>query len=221
LRWLLPSSAVVAPAAQIAEKALRAELDAIAELDTNAGLKVLNGHVATYQRLLRQFATDHGDDMSRLRQQMSAGELNEARQLAHNLKGSSGNLGAFGVQGLAAKLEVAIKDGRDAVTIERLAHTLEIGLQELVAGIRTALPEETAVPYVGEVDWMMVRRVLTELEPLLAASSMQANQLIEAHAALLKAALGPTGAKLERQIVQFLYPEALETLKRTQEEYPQ
>ena len=219
LRWL-PGSAVVAPAAQMAEKALRAELDAIAGLDTNAGLKVLNGHVATYQRLVRQFATDHGDDMSRLRQRMSAGDLDEVRQLAHNLKGSSGNLGAFGVQRLAAKLEVAIKDGRQLADIERLANKLETGLQQLVAGIRAALPEGLVAPYVGDVDWALVRQVLAELVPLLAAGSMQANQIFDKHAALLKTALSPLGTELEQRIAHFHYPEALETLKHARQGKP-
>ena len=131
---------------------------------------------------------------------------------------SSANLGATGVQGLSAKLEEAIKEGRDAVTIGRLAHTLEIGLQELVAGIRTALPQEAATPYAGEVDWTVVRQVLAELEPLLAAGSMQANRVIETHSALLKAALGALGAELEQRIEHFLYPEALETMKRARQE---
>lgn len=71
------------------------------------------------------------------------------------------------------------------------------------------------------MDWAVVRQVLAELEPLLRASSMQANQLMETHTALLKSALGPWGLELERRIEHFLYPEALETLKRAREEYPE
>lgn len=218
LRWLSPAAMVV-PAAPAATGTPPAELTDIPGLDIRQGLKVLNGHLAIYLRLLRQFEVDHGDDMIRLRKHMSAGERDKARLLAHTLKGSSANLGATGVQGLAAKLEEAIKDGRDAVTIGRLANTLEIGLQELVAGIRTALPQEAAAPWAGEVDWALVRKVLSELEPLLATGSMQANQIFETHAALLKAALGPPGAELEQRIEHILYPEALETLRRVRQEH--
>ena len=172
-------------------------------------------------RLLRQYAADHGDDMARLRERMSAGERDKARLLAHTLKGSSANLGATGVQGLAAKLEVAIKDGCNAATIGRLANTLETGLQQLVAGIRTALPEEVAAPYAGEVDWAVVRQVLAKLEPLLKASSVLANQIIETHAALIKAALGSSGTELIYQVEHFLYPEALETIKRARQKRPE
>jgi two-component system sensor histidine kinase/response regulator len=220
LCWL-PPAAMVAAATPAAAGPPPAELADIPGLDIRQGLKVLNGHLAIYLRLLRQYGADHADDMARLRKHMSAGERDEARLLAHTLKGSSANMGATGVQGLAAKLEEAIKDGRDAVTIGRLANTLEIGLQELVAGIRKALPQETAAPRVCEVDWTLVRQVLAELEPLLATGSMQANQIFETHAALLKAALGPPGAELEQQIEHILYPEALETVKRVRQEQPE
>ncbi|OQW85940.1 MAG: hypothetical protein BWK76_07300 [Desulfobulbaceae bacterium A2] len=211
LRWLSPA-AMVTPAALVAIEAPAAELAAIPGLDIARGLKVLNGRIDIYLRLLRQFGADHGDDMARLRERISAGDWDEARRLAHTLKGSSANLGATGVQDLAAKLEAAIKDGRDAVTIKLLANTLDIGLQALVAGIRTALPQTLAAPYADKVDWTVVRQVLAELEPLLAAGSMQSNQIFETHAALLKTALGPLGVELEQRIEHFLYHEALETI---------
>jgi two-component system sensor histidine kinase/response regulator len=210
---------MVTPAAPAATGTPPADLTDIPGLDIRKGLKVLNGHLAIYLRLLRQYGADHADDMVWLRKHMSAGERDKARLLAHTLKGSSANLGATSVQGLAAKLEEAIKDGRDAVTIGRLANTLEIGLQELVAGIRKALPQEPAAPWVGEVDWARVRQVLAELEPLLATGSMQANQIFETHSLLLKAALGPPGEELEQRIEHFRYPEALETVKRVRQEY--
>ena len=216
LRWL-PASAMAAPAAPAATGTPPAELTAIPGLDIGKGLKVLNGRLDIYLRLLRQFGADHADDLARLRERISAGDWDEAGRQAHTLKGSSANLGATGVQGLAAKLEAAIKDGRDALTIERLVSTLEIGLQELVTGIRTALPEKAATPYAGEVDWTLVRQVLAKLEPLLKKGSMQANQIFETHAALLMAALGPLGAELEQQVGHFLYPEGLETVKRARQ----
>ncbi|MBU4263581.1 MAG: response regulator [Proteobacteria bacterium] len=220
LRWL-PATTMVMPAVSGATETLPAALAAIPGLDTKQGLKVLNGNVEAFLRLLRLYAVDHADDMARLLELISSEDWDEARRLAHTLKGSSGNLGATGVQQLAAELEVAIKEGHDATDIERLVRTLETALQQLVARIRTALPEEAAAPYVGEVDWTVVRQVLAELEQMLAASSAQVNQIIETHAALLKVALGPLGAELEQQIGHFLYAEALETVKQARQEHPE
>jgi len=226
-RWL-PETAMLPPAASAAAGTgggpIPAELTAlatIAGLDAAQGLKTLNGNTAAYTRLLRRYATTHGDDMTRLRERMAEGDRDELRRLAHTLKGSSGNLGATEVQRLAAELEVALKEGGDVAAIERLSSTLETELLRLTAAIRAALPEVAVASFAEEVDWAVVRQVLAELEPLLAESRMQANQLIETHAALLKAALGPLGAELEQRIESFLYPEALQTLKRAREEHPE
>ena len=83
------------------------------------------------------------------------------------------------------------------------------------------MPETIAAPYQGELDWGVVRQVLAELEPMLAASRMQANTLVATHAALLEAALGPPGAELAQHIAQFRYPEALQALQRARLENTQ
>ncbi len=216
-RWL-PEGSLLRPAPLADGEMLPPALMLIPGLQAEKGLKVLNGRLTTYLHLLRQYTANHADDMIRLREYMTTGECDAARLLAHTLKGSSANLGATGVQGLAAKLEAAIKGKLDATTIEQLANKLETGLQVLVEGIRKALPQEVATPWIGEIDWALVQQVLTELEPLLATSSMQANQIFETHAALLKAALGALGETLEQQVQGFLYPEALETVRQALEE---
>ncbi|MFA6311061.1 MAG: PAS domain S-box protein [Sterolibacterium sp.] len=228
LRWL--PAATLVPTDFRAEDAagggtIAAELAAIPGLDAKRGLKVLNGHFPTYLRLLRQYAADHADDMTKLRtlvhEGMNQPDRDEARRLAHTLKGSSGNLGATEVQRLAAELEAAIKAGHDAAAIEGLAGVVESELLRLIGAIRAALPEEAEVPYAGDVGWAAVRQVMAELEPLLAASRVQANQFVETHGALLKVALGPVGVELVERIGNFLYPEALETLKRARQEHPE
>ena len=68
LRWL-PAAAIAVPPAprRRPAEALPAALAAIPGLDAERGLKMLNGHLAAYLRLLRRYATDHADDMTRLR----------------------------------------------------------------------------------------------------------------------------------------------------------
>ncbi len=220
LRWL-PETAIVvpsAPAVTTAIETLPEALMTIPGLDLEKGLKVLNGNISTYLRLLRQFATDHGEDITQLREQLSSGDRESARLLAHTLKGSSANLGATGVQGLAAELEAAIKEGSDAAEIEKLANTLESNLKQLVAEIVKALPKKIEAPNAVEVDWTLVGQVVSQLELLLSASSLQANELVEIHASLLKAALGPAGAEFVERIEHFQYPEALEILEQVRKD---
>ncbi len=89
----------------------------------------------------------------------------------------------------------------------------------MIAALHAVLPEEATVPIAGDVDWSLVKHVLDELEPLLDNASMQANLLFETYAGQLKTALGTLGVELEQRIELFLYPEALETLKRARKKH--
>jgi PAS domain S-box-containing protein len=227
-KWLPQDAAATAvgaiavpPAPTFTAAALPAALVAIPGLDAERGLNVLNGDLAAYLRLLRRYASNHAEDMAQLRQRISAGDRDGARLLAHTLKGASGNLGATAVQGRATELEMAIKAGQDIADIDRLVSALASELQRTMTALLAALPKEAAAPYQGEVDWALVRQVLAELEPLLPAGNTKANQIMDTHVALLKAALGPAGAELEQQIERFLYIEALETLKLARREHPE
>jgi two-component system sensor histidine kinase/response regulator len=195
------------------ETAIPAELQAIPGLDVVQGLNTLDGHLHAYLRLLRRYAADHGDDMTLLRERLAQDNGNEARRLAHTLKGSSANLGATTVKRLAAELERRIRDGDDAGVIEQQIRALEIELQQLTTAILTALPEDAASRDQAGMAWAALKPVLTELESLLAAANVQANSLFASHAEQLKTALGPLGEELEYRIHRFLYPEALETLE--------
>ena len=81
-------------------------------------------------------------------------------------------------------------------------------------------PEATDTPP-AEVDWAGARRLLGEIEALLAGSHLRAHQLVDENAALLHSALGDFGAELERQVRQFRYPEALEILQRARSQHPE
>jgi two-component system sensor histidine kinase/response regulator len=217
-RWL-PLLAPTPSATNAEGEVLPAALAAIPGLDTKQGLKVVNGRLASYLRLLRLYATEHADDMTRLRERLSQGDRDAARRLAHTLKGSSGNIGATRVQRLAGQLEAAIKEGREVADVGQLTGVVDRELQQLRTALLAALPQEAVPTFEGAVDWAVVRRVLAELESLVEIGDLQANEIVGAHAALLRTALGPAGTQLEQQVTQFLYPEALETLQRVRQEH--
>jgi two-component system sensor histidine kinase/response regulator len=217
LHWLPGTKALSESIFPPAEGELPASIMSISGLNTTLGLKLLSGHQTTYLRLLHFYATEHEEDIAMLRQRMLEGNRDEARRLAHTLKGTSGNLGATGVQHLAADLEAAIRDGLDEASVEELAGPVEDELLRLTAAIRMALPKDNHCA--GEVNWTLVGQVLSDLEPMLSGSNTEANRFIKIHAALLKATLGPLGEELEQRIEHFQYPEALETLKQARSEY--
>lgn len=220
-RWLPGVAAMTPPVGQVEEGVLPSALADIPGLETERGLKLLDGRLAFYLSILRLFAIDHADDMARLRESIAQDDWVVAKRIAHTLKGSSGILGATGMQRLAAELETMIKEHHDLAAIERLSTSVESELHRLTTAILSALPEEAMVTRESEVDWAEIRQKLAELESMLRADSSLANRFLERHTALLKAALGPLGAELEQRIEHFLYPEALEILQRAREEHPE
>jgi len=202
-------------------KATLAGLSAIEGLDVERGLKSLKGDPVAYLRLLRLYAVDHLDDVSRLREHFSCGDRAGVERLPHTLKSISGTLGAIGMQRIATELEAAIKNSHDANEIDQLASALEAESHRLMAAILAVLTQNATVHDAFEIDWMMVQQVLAELEPLLEEGNIRVNQLVEIHSALLSNALGPLANELEHRIDHFLYREASETINRARNIYPQ
>ncbi|QQS54954.1 MAG: PAS domain S-box protein [Candidatus Competibacteraceae bacterium] len=190
-----------------------AGLSAIPGLETAAGLKALNGHGPRYAELLRRYAVDHAGDMDRVRQALANGDILEARRLAHSLKSVSGTLGVVGIQQLAAALEAALAAGDEPAAVAARVEAVAAEIAPLTGKILAVLAEDAEPGRVLEVDPAALGRVLAELEPLLAASKLRANQVFSAHRALLKAAFGPLWVELERRIEHFEYPEALDILR--------
>jgi PAS domain S-box-containing protein len=93
-------------------------LAAVDGLNYSLGLKQMSGNAVVYEKLLRQFAAGAKDNLDKLRAHITAQETEKARRLAHNIKGSSGTLGAMHLQQLAATLENALRNAADASLIE-------------------------------------------------------------------------------------------------------
>ncbi|MGB0129899.1 MAG: PAS domain S-box protein [Rhodocyclaceae bacterium] len=120
---------------------LRDRLAEIPELDVATGLKYLGGRLPSYARMLRQFAEGHREDVTRLREQLTAGDTKSAHRTAHSLKGIAATLGATALQTVAAKLDVAIRNTADPTETEDLCWNMERELSALCANILTALNE--------------------------------------------------------------------------------
>ena len=137
-----PSAPAAAPEAPAD---LATALAALPGLDSRNGLLAVRGRVEVYVRLLGKFAELHGGDFAAIGERLADGDREEARRLAHSIKGAAGTLGATAVQQAAATLEAAIKEGQDGAAVAPLIETTRQAYQALCERI-AALPAAAAAP---------------------------------------------------------------------------
>jgi len=110
-------------------------------LDVEGRLARVLGQRETQARILGLFARRHADDATRLADGLAAGDLAALADLAHNLKGSAGNVGAAVVGEAAALLHAAIRENRPVPDVERRVGALIAALAPLLTGIEGVLRE--------------------------------------------------------------------------------
>jgi hypothetical protein len=141
-----------------------------------------------------------------------AGERDQARFIAHTLRGVSGTLGAAAVQHAAAALETALRTGADAAACEPLIAAVE-GAYTVVAGdILAQLPQDECAAAAAAPDGAALRDLVQRLDALLAVGDIAAGQLFRESAGALRVVLGEDLGRLTRQLDAFDYDRARATL---------
>jgi len=118
----------------------------IGGIDTGAALKRTGGNRKRYESLLQRFARQQEGAADAVREALALGDPGTAERAAHSLKGAASTLGAVAVSESAAKLEAAIRDGKN---IDPALTSLALTLAETVQAIRTALPGGAAAGHDG------------------------------------------------------------------------
>ena len=165
-------------------------LPPIAGLDTRNGLSRVRGNVKLYVKILRQFAEQQGPAIDQVTEALEAGDRASAERVAHTLKGVAGNIGATGVQSVAAELERGIRDRADVATIDAVGRRVRTALEPLVAGIRAALAEPISDPSPSVApgafaDPAVVREAASRVVAMLSDADPSAGELVEANRATL------------------------------------
>ncbi len=109
-------------------------------LDLELGLRSVRHKLPTYVRLLQLFVLSHGNDHELIRAALGSAQLEDARRLAHTLKGAAGILGATRIQQIAEAIELPLKQMAPTapVSARRALDELAIALPALVAGLDAA-----------------------------------------------------------------------------------
>lgn len=205
-------------------KAQMAQLSQVEGLDTDAGLRSLLGEQRRYLKLLAQFLKGHGKDADLISAAAGNRDFETIRQKSHALKGVSATLGATRIRDVASQLEKTAMPGtgleqmyQDIDTLSRELHTLKTALDGILGSQEAPSDQDGQRTPSGRVDDAGKEAailLLSRLAPLLAGSDTAANDLIEEQDGLLGRIFGEAGGLLERQVQEFDYSDALETLKQ-------
>ena len=182
------------------------------------GLSALRGHSAKYQELLQRFVELHLEDMTRLEEILAddARALSdEARILAHSLKGTAATLGCEHLSEMAAKLEMAFRENAGKrVALDDIHSEMEDIRIEL--GVLAATLQASEVPpsaKVAVLEAQELRSILDQLDTMLVQNDYGAIALFEEHGSALCLALGASGEELGRLVKRFSFDSALTTLR--------
>ncbi len=183
-------------------------------LNVDTGLRMLGGDISVYLRLIRQFGQKCETEAIHILERTAAENYQSIMQMVHSIKGVAGNLGAIKIQELAAELEQAVRIRLGKGQFEEQINSFVAELR----GFAEALSKDWIPPgsqQKDDIDRVEVETILNQLAVLLDNNDTDAYDLFEEHKDLLILAMGDSGFDLERQIHEFDYRDALNTLRST------
>lgn len=131
LQRYLPEMHAVAAAPMTGGAPAASDTGATPIIDMDRGLRSW-GDVAVYHNYLRKFAAAHGRDGDEIGGLISRGAKDDARALAHTLKGTAGNMSLMVVWELAEQIERMLMEGEEAGD---WPHILQMALDDVLAEI--------------------------------------------------------------------------------------
>jgi len=155
IKWLPPDTrpaheatrpAPAPPAVDDPETDFVEALSTIPGVDAEAGLRAVRGRVASYRRLLGTFVEQHARDDEAITAALGNGQIHEATQLAHALKGAAGTLGLADIHGAAAKLNEALRHSPGEQSPAELLAAVANAMRSTLVPLARLLKPDQATP---------------------------------------------------------------------------
>lgn len=130
------STGIPAPQPRDGENKLPGEIPG---MDLPAALEMVRGNDKLLRGLLIKFREGYSTYAEDIESALAEGEIEEAKRMAHSLKGVSGSLKAERVYLSACTLDAALRDSADPSEISLLVSDLSQALAEIQASLHSAL----------------------------------------------------------------------------------
>jgi signal transduction histidine kinase/HPt (histidine-containing phosphotransfer) domain-containing protein/ActR/RegA family two-component response regulator len=178
--------------------------------DLAGALERVSGDGQLLRSLLDQFAGQFGGSADALAQLLESGRREEARRLAHTLKGVAGNLGAAALQECAAAVDLALRSGAGAISLDELRDALAQACAAIAALERPPAAGGAAAP--AGLDGL--QRYLDELDVLLARQGYISGAQVERMRQLAAGTgLADLAGLLAGQIFNLKYADSRQTIE--------
>jgi len=211
------ATAAIPATASTSDTAVIAHLASLPGLDLTRGMAVVRGKTSKYLELLQRFVDSHMDDMARVSALLVAGDQPTALRMAHSLKGAAATLGINYLAEAARHIEVTLREHPDMPlepdAIRADMETIDHEIMALAAALPPPAAPSPPTTDIPPPDAEALRAILDDLDARLAQGDFTASSLFKDHAAALHAALGKHFDILARQVQQFDFKTARETLR--------
>jgi len=213
---LRPDEAEAVETPESTTEAALTRLAGVPGMNVARGLNVARGKSEKYLNLLSLFVESDADDMTRLAANLAAGDHATAQRQAHTLKGAAATLGADRLAAMAASLESLLRTNPPgSIQADDIRPEMDAIRREFTTLAAALPPPSAALPAadIAPLNPEDLRAVFDDLDAMLAQSDTAAIALFEAHAMALRTALGPHCDELGRQVRQYEFETARETLR--------
>lgn len=180
-----------------------------------------HGQEAFLMRLLQMFHTTTVDKPDQLREAALAGQFGRIAEIAHGIKGLSGDILPAGIRQLARKTEQSATDqsAQSGELSRRLAVALDVLLNEVGHHLEThnTIADDSKKPVLTP---SQLEAVLNQIHQLLTVYDTAVNELLDTHAQELRDHYGQAADRLIEQVTLYDYTSALESLTLIQKTTP-
>ena len=216
VRWLPeraqgPADAAIPASETGAPSSLPVALRQLQDLDVEDGLRRVLGKEDLYLSMVRRFAHMQQSTPTAVRSAIDQGQWDDARRLAHTLKGLAGNIGAKDLQSQAAVVESLLAKARPDPVLNEALDTLAAKVARVIQSLEAVLPDSPP-PADAEpsVDATQAQVHLLRLASLLDEADPEAVEFFHQHQPAFKAILATADfASLATAIESFDFEEAL------------
>jgi HPt (histidine-containing phosphotransfer) domain-containing protein len=216
LRWVRPGKKVAAPPAEGLPGMPPIENDAVPDnlpgFDFTNILKMLNGNRQQLAALLVSIADSMAGMPGEIADKVKQADFQGARELAHRIKGTAGNLGAMSLHAAAARLERELKAGQcDPGVLAAFGEEFERALSA-IATLRKSGEQAEAPP--GPCgDAAAFQEGAMRLDDLLAGNDFVPDELLDGLERNLPSGKREAFGELRKHVRAIRYTEARGTLR--------